>query len=98
VKVSRNNRHSQFLGRLLMGAPNLTEQGCFSDKKGHLFRPIKHFHLLENLVKSDKFEYFSVSALDLLVNKQAFCMYSTTKPNSEQPGCGEPRIPLGLQG
>jgi len=35
-------------------------------------------------VKSDEFEYSSVSALDLLITKQASCVYSTTKSDSEQ--------------
>jgi len=53
---------------------------------------------LKNLVKSDKFEYFSVSALDLLINKHAPYVYSTTRPNSEQPERRNPGIPLGLPG
>ena len=81
-----------------MGGPNSKGKTMVSDKKGHLSRPIEHSHLLKNPVKSDRFEYFSVSALDLLTNKQPSCVHPTTKPNSDQPECGKPGVPLGSPG
>jgi hypothetical protein len=52
---------------------------------------------LKNLVKSNKCEYFFVSALDLLIIEQASCMYSTANPNSEQSEYVKPRPPWDRQ-
>ena len=40
---------------------------------------------MKSPLKSIRFEHFSVSALDLLTNNQAFYVYSTSKPNLEHP-------------